>query len=101
MPKALAVNNSEAVARRLLPFIHHLASLLMPLSKLLNTCSTGFLHYVFGVKGQEEETVSEDMLRMVVDEAVRSEHIDNEESRMIKNVLNMQDREVARIMQPR
>lgn len=46
--------------------------------------------------------MSEDMLRLVVDEAQRSdEGIETGEGRMIKNVLDMQDKEVERIMQPR
>lgn len=41
------------------------------------------------------------MLRMVVDEAQRTESIETGEGRMIKAVLDMQDKEVSKIMQPR
>lgn len=95
------MNNSEVVARLLVPWIHRFASLMMPLTKLITTLSDFVLLRILGVKSHEETNVSEDMLRMVVDEAQRSENIDTAEGRMIKNVLNMQDREVERIMQPR
>ena len=41
------------------------------------------------------------MLRLVVSEAERSEGIKTDEGRMINAVLDMQDTEVSRIMQPR
>ena len=42
------------------------------------------------------------MLRLVVDEAQRSSSgIETGEGKMIKNVLDMQDKEVGKIMQPR
>ena len=51
---------------------------------------------------EKEDDVSEDMLRMVVDEAQRSNTgIDSGEGRMIKAVLDMQDKAVGKIMQPR
>ena len=50
----------------------------------------------------EDKNVSEDMLRLVVDEAQRSvAGIDTAEGRMIKAVLDMQDTAVGKIMQPR
>jgi putative hemolysin len=53
-------------------------------------------------EGKEAADVSEDMLRMVVDEAQRSDTgIDTGEGRMIKAVLDMQDKAVGKIMKPR
>mmetsp|Transcript_12599 Transcript_12599/g.18925 ORF Transcript_12599/g.18925 Transcript_12599/m.18925 type:complete len:413 (-) Transcript_12599:225-1463(-) len=54
------------------------------------------------MRSEEDRNVSEDMLRMVVDEATTSsEGIETGEGRMIKAVLDMQDKEVSKIMQPR
>ncbi|KAJ1440838.1 hypothetical protein B484DRAFT_391086, partial [Ochromonadaceae sp. CCMP2298] len=54
------------------------------------------------LRSTEDQSVSEDMLRMVVAEAERSEQgIESEEGRMIKAVLDMQDQRVTNIMQPR
>lgn len=105
LPKALAVNNSELVARRLLPIVWRAAMVLRPLTAVITALSEAFLT-LLGLGQQAGEslsfTVSEDMLRRVVDEAQRSKQgIDSGEGRMIKGVLDMQDKEVGRIMQPR
>lgn len=101
LPKALAVSNSEYVARKLVPLISPYSMLLSPLTSIVTILSDLILR-MFGMRSEEDRNVSEDMLRLVVDEAQRSdEGIETGEGRMIKNVLDMQDKEVERIMQPR
>jgi hypothetical protein len=56
---------------------------------------------IFGLRLEEDKNVSEDMVRMVVAEAQRTEGIEKNEGRMIEAVLNMDTREVEKIMQPR
>lgn len=103
LPKAVAVRYSEAVARRLLPFIARLAAALTPLTMSFTALSDAALR-LGGLSPalRDEEAVSEDMLRRVVDEAQRSsEGIESGEGRMIKGVLDMQHKEIARVMRPR
>jgi CBS domain containing-hemolysin-like protein len=100
LPKALAVSNSELVARKLVPIISKVAYTLTPITATITFCSEVFLQLI-GMRSVEDRNVSEDMLRMVVDEAQRTEGIETGEGRMIKAVLDMQDKEVNKIMQPR
>lgn len=103
LPKAVAVRYSEAVARRLLPFIARLAAALTPLTMSFTALSDAALR-LGGLSPalRDDEAVSEHMLRRVVDEAQRSsEGIESGEGRMIKGVLDMQHKEVARVMRPR
>ncbi len=100
LPKALAVSNSELVARKLVPIISKVAYGLTPITATITFCSEVFLQLI-GMRSVEDRNVSEDMLRMVVDEAQRTEGIETGEGRMIKAVLDMQDKEVNKIMQPR
>ena len=100
MPKALAVSNSELVARTWVPIISQLATVLLPFTSAV-TFLSDILLTLAGLKNKAVDDVSEDMLRMVVDEAQRTESIETGEGRMIKAVLDMQDKEVEKIMQPR
>ena len=100
LPKALAVSNSELVARKMVPIINRLSQLLSPITSLMTTLSN-FILKIAGMRQKEETNVTENMLRLVVSEAERSEGIKTDESRMIKAVLDMEDTECSRIMQPR
>ena len=96
LPKALAVSNSELVARKLVPAISRLATVLFPITIVVTFLSDLVLSLA-GMRSSKEckeaADVSEDMLRMVVDEAQRSDTgIDTGEGRMIKAVLDMQVR---------
>jgi CBS domain containing-hemolysin-like protein len=100
LPKALAVSNSELVARKMVPMISQLANVLMPMTATVTFLSDLVLR-IAGLRSVEDRNVSEDMLRLIVDEAQRTEGIATGEGRMIKAVLDMQDNEVSKIMQPR
>lgn len=101
LPKALAVSNCELVARKLVPLISRLATILLPFTSTITFLSDLVLQNA-GMRSVEDRNVSEDMLRMVVDEATASsEGIETGEGKMIKAVLDMQDKEVSKIMQPR
>lgn len=100
LPKALAVNNSELVARSCVPALSKLAFYLSPITSLVTFLSDLVLKLA-GMRSSEDKAVSEDMLRMVVDEAQRTEGIETGEGRMIKAVLDLQDNSVEKIMQPR
>lgn len=101
LPKALAVSNSELVARKLVPPINRLSSILLPVTYCINKLSD-FCLSLAGMRNVEDRAVSELMLRRVVDEAIASaEGIETAEGRMITSVLDMQDKEVTRTMRPR
>lgn len=102
IPKAVAVGNSEVVTRLLVPPLARLASLLHPITSLFTMVSDFTLRWA-GLRSVEDKSVSEDMLRRVVNEAEKSgaQGILQGEGRMIKAVLDMQDKEVGKIMRPR
>ena len=56
---------------------------------------------MFGVSGDEEETVTEEEIRMMVDVGEEKGTIDKEESEMINNVFEFNDKTVSEIMVPR
>jgi putative hemolysin len=103
LPKAVAVSNSEFVARKFLPFLVYYSALLSPLTSSVTFLSDFILKKVFRMKNVDDSSVSEDMVRIVVKEAEKNnkEGIESGEGRMIKNVLDMEEKEVTRIMKPR
>jgi CBS domain containing-hemolysin-like protein len=102
LPKAIAVSNSELVARKTVKSISRLATLLYPITYFFKK-SSDFLLRLSGLRSIEDNSVSEDMLRMVVTEAVKTERdgIEGREGRMIQAVLDMQETAVSKIMRPR
>lgn len=108
LPKAVAVSNSEYFARSLLPVLNQAATLFSPLTSVVSFFSDTIFRFM-GMHGmttssklKQQNNVSEDMLRMVIREAQQSqEGIENSEGRMMNAVLDMQDKEVGRIMSPR
>ena len=78
----------------MVPIVNRMSSVLSPITSAMTGLSEIVLKVV-GMKSTEETNVTEDMLRLVVNEAERSsEGIEIDEGRMIKGVLDMQDTEV-------
>ena len=100
IPKALAVSRAESVARAMVPIINVLAIMVFPIGKLMQITSRIVLT-LMGVSESEENSVSEEELRMIVMGAKVSGQIKTEEQDMIESVLDLQDTFVTAIMKPR
>ena len=102
LPKAIAVSNSELVARMTVKNISRLSAILYPITATFKK-SSDFVLRLCGLRSMEDNSVTEDMLRMVVAEAINTENdgIEGREGRMIKAVLDMEETIVSKIMRPR
>ena len=100
VPKRLAMKYYEKIAFGSVGFIRFLAILTAPFVKFL-TFSTNVVSKMFGVDEKEEETVTEEEIRMMVDVGEEKGTIDKEESEMINNVFEFNDKVVSEIMVPR
>ena len=65
------------------------------------TFSTNIVSKLFGITGNEEETVTEEEIRMMVDVGEEKGTIDKEEREMINNVFEFNDKTASEIMIPR
>ena len=65
------------------------------------TFSTNIVSKIFGITGNEEETVTEEEIRMMVNVGEEKGTIDKEEREMINNVFEFNDKVVSEIMIPR
>jgi len=97
VPKRIAMENAEKLARFSISIISVLAKIMSPFVKFL-TFSTDVVSKLFGVSKENEETVTEEEIRMMVDVGEEKGTINNDEKEMINNVFELNDREVCEIM---
>ena len=100
VPKRLGMKYSEKIAFATIGFIKVLSVITGPFVKFL-TFSTNIVSKLFGVSESEEETVTEEEIRMMVDAGEEKGTIEKNESEMINNVFEFNDKVVSEIMVPR
>lgn len=97
VPKRIAMENAEKFSKFSISIITALAKIMSPFVKFL-TWSTDCASKIFGVSKENEETVTEEEIRMMVDVGEEKGTIKNEEKEMINNVFELNDTEVSEIM---
>lgn len=97
VPKRIAMENAEKFSLFSISIISALAKFMSPFVKFL-TWSTDKVSKIFGVKKENEETVTEEEIRMMVDVGQEKGTINNDEKEMINNVFELNDKEVSEIM---
>lgn len=91
VPKRLAQRKAEKIALALSSLITGIARFFSPLVSLLTVSTNGVLR-LFGIDPNEVvEDVSEDDIRMMVDEGAEQGAIDDEEKEFIQNVFEFDD----------
>ena len=100
VPKRVAMKNYEKIAYGSIGIIRAISVLAAPFVKFL-TFSTNIVSKIFGVSENEEEIVTEEEIRMMVDVGEEKGTIDQEEKTMINNVFEFNDKIVSEIMVPR
>lgn len=100
LPKALAVHAPAKVARVMVPVISSISVIVYPVGKSLAWLSTLILR-ALKLPMENDSTVSEEELRLIVAGANRSGAIEKYESQIIHNVLDLEDTDVSEVMCPR
>ncbi len=100
VPKRIAMKYSEKLAYATVGIIRFISIITAPFVKLL-TFSTEIVSSLFGVKEVEEETVTEEEIRMMVDVGEEKGSIDKDEKEMIENVFEFNDKIASEVMIPR
>lgn len=91
VPKRIAMKNAEGIALGMANMLSVIAKLFAPLVWLLTASTNGILR-LFGVDpNQEEEQVTEEEIRMMVDAGSEKGTIDCTEKEMIQNVFEFDD----------
>ncbi len=100
VPKRLAMKYSEKIAFTACGIIKVLSVLAAPFVSFL-TFSTNAISKLFGVTGEEQDTVTEEEIKMLINEGKENGTIEEEETEMINNVFEFNDKVVSEIMVPR
>ena len=90
----------EKVSFASIGIIKTISVITAPFVKFL-TFSTNIVSKLFGVTGEEEDNVTEEEIRMMVDVGEEKGTIEEEEKEMINNVFEFNDKFVSEIMVPR
>ena len=100
VPKRIAMKYYEKVSFASIGIIKTISVITAPFVKFL-TFSTNIVSKLFGVTGEEEDNVTEEEIRMMVDVGEEKGTIEEEEKEMINNVFEFNDKFVSEIMVPR
>ena len=97
VPKRFAMKNCEKVAYASVGVIKVISLVTAPFVRFL-TFSTNFVSKLFGVSAQDEETVTEEEIRMMVDVGEEKGAIEETEKELINNVFEFNDKVVSEVM---
>ena len=97
VPKRIGMKNAEKIAFGTIGIVRAIAAFTAPFVKLL-TASTNGISKLFGISVTDEETVTEEEIRMMVDVGEEKGSIEEEEKELINNVFEFNDKVVSEIM---
>lgn len=97
VPKRVAMKNSEEMALKLSPLVYGISRLFSPLVTVLTASANGILRLMGIDPNSEDEQVTEEEIRMMVDEGSEKGVIDREEQELIQNVFEFDDLSVDEI----
>jgi len=97
VPKRLAMKYYEKISYATIGVIKSISVITAPFVKLL-TFSTNIVSKIFGVSEQEEETVTEEEIKMMVDQGEEKGAIEENEKELINNVFDFNDIVASEIM---
>ena len=97
VPKRLAMKKAEKIAFGTVKIVRAISIITAPFVKLL-TASTNGISKIFGISETDEDTVTEEEIRMMVDVGEEKGSIEEEEKELINNVFEFNDKVVSEIM---
>jgi Hemolysins and related proteins containing CBS domains len=97
VPKSLALNNPEKITISLTPLMVFLTKIVYPFVLLLSF-STKLFNKLFGIKENEDKSMTEEELKFILNQSSEQGVIDKEETQMIKDVFRFGDRRANEIM---
>ena len=99
-PKRLALSNPERIASIIAPSMNAFSNLTRPLVFVLNS-STELLLKIFGVKHSEPPTITEEEIRVLIDQGTTAGVIEEDEQDIVERVFYLGDQKTEAIMTPR
>lgn len=100
VPKTFAIRDPLSVSKLIVFPLYRFFIFFKPLIRLLNILSQFTLRILWMKWSHEEESHSEEELRMIVSESEEDGHINASERELIHNVFDFDNRQVSEIMAP-
>ena len=100
VPKRIALNNPEKIAVNIAKYMKILSKICGPLVIILSK-STNFVLRIIGIGESKERLVTEDEIKMLIEEGIEDGTIEKEEEDIIKRVFRLDDQKVDMLMTPK
>jgi putative hemolysin len=100
IPKQLALINPERIALAVAGTMRFLSAVFRPIVFVLSTVSSGLLR-IFGVSSTRPQPVSEEEIKVMIDQGIEHGMFEEAERDMIEGVFDLGDRRVKELMTPR
>ncbi|WP_080460883.1 CNNM domain-containing protein [Methanobrevibacter arboriphilus] len=100
VPKRIALNNPENIAVRVAKYMKILSKVCGPLVKVLSS-STNFILKIIGSNESKDSIVTEDEIKMLIEEGIEDGTIEKEEEDIIKRVFRLDEQKVDMLMTPK
>jgi putative hemolysin len=100
VPKQLALNHTEAIARAMAGPMLMLSKLAAPMVRLLSG-STSLLLRLFSVRPSSEPEITEDEIRILLRQGAQAGEVEAAEHQMVENIFQLGDQRVRTLMTPR
>lgn len=100
VPKTLGLNNPEGIAIFLSPFVKVLSIATRPVTAFLGL-STRLVLRILGIEEKQETPVSEEEMKMIIEQGVQHGVIEQKENDMIRGIFRFADRRAYSIMTSR
>lgn len=100
VPKRIALNSAERIAARVAGPMQTLSVLATPVVRTLSLATEGVLS-LLGIEASTEEEVSEEEIRVMVEQGAEAGIIEEAEREMVESVFRLNDRPLEAMMTPR
>ncbi len=100
VPKQIALNSPERLARLVARPIDLMAKLSLPITYAL-TGSTRFVVKLLGIRPSESPEVTEEEIKVMIEQGTETGMFEESEQDMVQGVLSLGDRKIGALMTPR
>ena len=100
VPKVIALNDPERVSLKVAKSMVVLSTISKPVSYVLAK-SSSFLLWLMRIENRTDDTVTEEEIKLMIEEGREDGTIEQEEEAIIKRVFKLDDQKVESIMTPR
>jgi putative hemolysin len=100
VPKQIALNSPERIARMMARSIDLMAKLSLPITYAL-TGSTRFVVKLLGIRPSESPEVTEEEIKVMIEQGTETGMFEESEQDMVQGVLSLGDRKIGALMTPR